>query len=122
MATEEAQAALGARHVFNAMHDGRPDVTVSCTGTGDVVDAVRFARENNYTVAVRGGGHSIAGLSAIDGGLLIDLAPMSSVKVDAERKLAYVQGGALWSDVDKATQEYGLATPGGVCPTPASRA
>jgi len=114
MATEEAQAALGARHVFNAMHDGRPDVTVSCTGTGDVVDAVRFARENNYTVAVRGGGHSIAGLSAIDGGLLIDLAPMSTVKVDAERKLAHVQGGALWSDVDKATQEYGLATPGGV--------
>ena len=114
MATEEAQAALGARHVFNAMHDGRPDVTVSCTGTGDVVDAVKFARENNYTVAVRGGGHSIAGLSAIDGGLLIDLAPMSAVKVDAERKLAHVQGGALWSDVDRATQEHGLATPGGV--------
>jgi len=114
MATEEAQAALGARHVFNAMHDGRPDVTVSCTGTADVVDAVKFARENNYTVAVRGGGHSIAGLSAIDGGLLIDLAPMSVVKVDPERRLAYVQGGALWKDVDQATQEHGLATPGGV--------
>jgi FAD binding domain-containing protein/berberine-like enzyme len=102
------------REVFNAMHDGRPALTVSCSGTADVVDAVNFAREHDLAVAVRGGGHSIAGLSSIDGGLLIDLAPMRGVQVDPEKRLARVEGGALWGDVDREAQAFGLATPGGV--------
>jgi FAD/FMN-containing dehydrogenase len=102
------------REVFNAMHDGRPDIAVRCAGTADVVAAVNFARAHGLTLAVRGGGHSLAGLSAIDGGMLLDLAPMSGVQVDPQRRLAYVQGGALWSDVDRETQAFGLVAPGGV--------
>jgi FAD binding domain/Berberine and berberine like len=96
------------------MHGGEPDVAVSCRTTAEVVNAVKLARDRGLRVAVRGGGHSIAGLSTIDGGMLIDLAPMNGVEVDPERKIAKVGGGALWSDVDQATQQYGLATPGGV--------
>jgi FAD binding domain/Berberine and berberine like len=96
------------------MHGGEPDVAVSCRTTAEVVNAVKLARDRGLRVAVRGGGHSIAGLSTIDGGMLIDLAPMNGVEVDPERKIAKVGGGALWSDVDQATQQHGLATPGGV--------
>ena len=102
------------REVFNLMHDRQPAVVVQCTGTADVVDAVNFAREQGLAVAVRGGGHSIAGLSSIDGGMLIDLASMNGVQVDPERRLARVQGGALWGDVDRETQAFGLVAPGGV--------
>jgi hypothetical protein len=102
------------RQVFNAMHDGRPEIAVRCAGTADVVAAVNFALEQGLTLAVRGGGHSIAGLSAIDGGMLLDLEPMSGIQVDPEQKLARVEGGALWSDLDRATQAHGLVTPGGV--------
>jgi FAD/FMN-containing dehydrogenase len=102
------------RDVFNAMHPGRPALTVTCSGTADVVAAVNFARTHGLLVAVRGGGHSIAGLSAIDGGMLIDLAPMRGVHVDPAQRLARVQGGAVWADVDHETQTFGLATPGGV--------
>jgi FAD binding domain/Berberine and berberine like len=108
------QAVQEVRQVFNAMHEGQPDVVASCATTADVVKAVKRARQENLTVAVRGGGHSIAGLSAIDGGMLIDLAPMSGVEVDPDKRRAYVQGGALWSDVDNATQPHGLVAPGGV--------
>jgi hypothetical protein len=102
------------REVFNAMHDDRPEIAVRCAGTADVVAAVNFARTHGLTLAIRGGGHSIAGLSANEGGMLLDLAPMSGVQVDPERKLAHVQGGALWSDVDRETQAFGLVAPGGV--------
>jgi hypothetical protein len=102
------------RKVFNAMHGGSPDITVSCSGTADVIDAVNFAREQGMDVAVRGGGHSVAGLSAIEGGMLIDLGPMHGVQVDDEARLARVQGGALWGDVDHETQAFGLVAPGGV--------
>jgi FAD/FMN-containing dehydrogenase len=112
-AVQPGQAAV-ARSVFNAMHRSRPDVIASCSTTDDVVAAVNRARAENLRVAVRGGGHSIAGLSAIEGGMLIDLSPMNRVEVDPERKLAKVGGGALWSDLDGATQEHGLAAPGGV--------
>jgi hypothetical protein len=103
-----------ARAVWNGMIDKRPALIVRCAGVGDVIDAVNFARENDLTVAVRGGGHSIAGLSSIDGGMLIDLAPMRGVDIDPDKQVAYVQGGALWGDVDREAQAYGLATPGGV--------
>jgi FAD/FMN-containing dehydrogenase len=99
---------------FNAMQADNPSLVVRCTGTADVVAAVNFARENGIEVTVRGGGHSVAGLSSSDGGMVIDLSPMSGAQVDPEAKLARVQGGALWGDVDRETQLFGLATPGGV--------
>jgi len=102
------------REVFNAMHDGRPEIAVRCTGTADVVAAVNFARTHGLTLAVRGGGHSLAGLSAIEGGMLLDLEPMSGVQVDPVAKLARVQGGAVLADLDRETQAFGLAAPMGV--------
>ncbi|MEX2553982.1 MAG: FAD-dependent oxidoreductase [Actinomycetota bacterium] len=102
------------RPAFNLMHQGRPGLTVRCWGTADVAAAVKFASDRDLLVAVRGGGHSIAGLSTVEGGLLIDLSAMSGVSVDPARKLAHVQGGALLGDVDRETQVFGLATPLGV--------
>ena len=99
---------------FNAMYPDEAAITVRCSGTADVVDAIAFARSHGMLVAVRGGGHSIAGLSSSRGGLLLDLGPMRGVVVDPERRLAHVQGGALWGDADRETQRFGLATPGGV--------
>ena len=110
-----ATAASGpAREVFNAMHPGNPAITMRCAGTADVIAGVNHAREHGLELAVRGGGHSIAGLSAIDGGVLLDLSQMRGVQVDPERRLAVVQGGALWADVDRETQAFGLVAPGGV--------
>lgn len=106
------------RAAFNAMHVDRPGLAVRCAGTADVIAAVRFARDNGIEVAVRGGGHSIAGLSSSDGGVVIDLSPMRAVDVDPDARLARVQGGALLGDVDRETQAFGLATPlGGVSET-----
>jgi FAD/FMN-containing dehydrogenase len=102
------------RGPFNAMHGGRPDVAIRCMGAADVVAGVNFAREHGLDLCVRGGGHSIAGLSAHQGGVLLDLAPMRGVLVDPERRRAYVQGGALWRDVDRETLPFGLIAPGGV--------
>jgi FAD/FMN-containing dehydrogenase len=102
------------RKPFNAMHTGGSALTVSCSGTADVVDAVNFARENGLVLAIRGGGHSIAGLSTLGGGMLLDLAQMRGVQVDPEKRVVHAQGGALWGDVDRDTQAFGLATPGGV--------
>lgn len=102
------------RAPYNAMQIDRPALIVQCTGTADVVDTVNFARANGLEVAVRGGGHSVAGLSSSDGGMLIDLSLMNGVFVDAEARLVRVQGGALWGDVDRETQLHGLATPGGI--------
>jgi FAD/FMN-containing dehydrogenase len=100
-----------ARRPFNAMHADRPSLVVRPTGTADVVDAVNFARENGIELTVRGGGHSIAGLSSSDGGMVVDLSLMRSVEVDPEAKTARVQGGAVLGDVDRETQAFGLATP-----------
>ena len=96
---------------FNAMHADRPDLVVRCSGTADVVAAVSFARDHGLEIAVRGGGHSIAGLSSADGGMLIDLSLMNAVDVDPEARVVRVQGGALLGDVDHETQAFGLATP-----------
>lgn len=103
-----------AREVFNAMYPGDPAVTVSCSGAADVIAGVTFAREHGLPLAVRGGGHSVAGLSTVRGGVLVDLAPMGGVQVDPGRRRAVVGGGALWGDVDRETQVFGLVAPGGV--------
>jgi hypothetical protein len=100
--------------IFNAMHQRRPALIVRCTGTADVVDAIAFARQRNLLVAVRGGGHSVAGHSSCDNGIVIDLTRMRGVDVDPDSRTARVQGGALWGDVDRETQAFGLVVPGGV--------
>jgi FAD/FMN-containing dehydrogenase len=100
-----------ARVPFNAMHVDRPSLVVRCTGTADVIAAVEFARDHGIEICVRGGGHSVAGLSSSDGGMVIDLSPMDAVEVDPERRVVRVQGGALLADVDHETQPFGLATP-----------
>ena len=100
--------------IYNAMHKRVPAIKVRASGTADVVDAVNFARERSLLVAVRGGGHSVAGLSSCDRGLVIDLTRMRGVTVDPVAKRAFVQGGALWGDVDRETQAFGLIVPGGV--------
>jgi FAD/FMN-containing dehydrogenase len=102
-----------ARVVFNAMFDRRPGVIARATSESDVVTALRFAQQAGLTVAVRGGGHSVAGYSAIDGGLLLDLRPMQGIQVDPERRRVLVQPGVTWGELDRATQEHGLATTGG---------
>ena len=104
----------GEKPVFNAMHQRRPALIVRCTGTADVVDAVKFARQHNLLVAVRGGGHSVAGHSSCDNGIVIDLTRMRGVDVDPESRSARVQGGAVWGDVDRETQAFGLVVPGGI--------
>jgi FAD/FMN-containing dehydrogenase len=103
-----------ARAIWNAMIDRRPGLIVQCVGATDVVNAVRFARDNKLLVAVRGGGHNIAGHAVCDGGLMIDLSPMKSVRVDAAAKRAWVEPGATLADVDKETQSFGLALPTGI--------
>ena len=107
-----------ASHAWNGAYDGRrPALIVQCTGAADVIAAVGFARGNHLDIAVRGGGHSVAGLSTVDGGIVIDLGPMSDVTVDAEAKRASVGGGAVWADVDHETQAHGLATTGALVST-----
>lgn len=112
--TDQDSATVGGRQAYNAMHPGAPALAVVCESTADVVATIDFARSNDLLTAIRGGAHSIAGLSSVDGGLLIDLAPMRGVHVDPEERLAHVGGGAVWADVDHECQAFGLATPGGV--------
>lgn len=102
-----------ARTVWNGMIDKRPAAIVRCAGVADVVTAVRFARQHNLIVAVRGGGHSFAGNAVCDNGLVIDLSGMRSVRVDPVRQTARAEGGALISDLDHETQAFGLAVPSG---------
>src|SRR5687768_17754312 len=87
----------------------RPAVVVRAASTEDVVRTVNFARDNEIELSVRGGGHNIAGLCLTDGGLMLDLSQRRSVQVDQEAKLARVSAGATLGDVDRATQEHGLA-------------
>ena len=100
--------------VWNAIIDRRPAVIVRCRGTADVVAAVSFAGDRGLPVSVRGGGHNVAGHAVADGAVTIDLSAMRGVRVDAERATAFVEGGATWADVDRTSQAYGLATPGGL--------
>lgn len=103
-----------ARAIWNGMIDRRPGLIVRCLTTEDIVSAVRFARDNGLLVSVRGGGHGIAGNAVCDGGLMIDLSQMKSVRVDAALQRAWVEPGATLADLDKETQAFGLAVPTGI--------
>ncbi|HEX5013693.1 MAG TPA: FAD-binding oxidoreductase [Candidatus Limnocylindrales bacterium] len=102
-----------ARQTFNGMLDKRPAVIVQCRSTDDVIAAVRTARAASLPIAIRGGGHSVAGHCVADGALVVDLRHMRAVRVDPERRVAEAEGGSQWLDVDTATTAHGLATTGG---------
>lgn len=107
----------GARKVYNAMIDRRPNWVVRCADIADVISSVRFARENGLTIAIRGGGHSVPGFGTCDDGLVIDLSRMKGIRVDPSRRVVRVEGGCTWGDLDHATHAFGLATPGGLIST-----
>jgi FAD/FMN-containing dehydrogenase len=103
-----------ARALWNGAIDRRPRLIARCGGAADVVAAVRFARDHDLEIAIRGGGHNVAGTAVCDDGIVVDLSAMRGVRVDPAGRRAWVQGGALWGDVDHETQAYGLATTGGI--------
>jgi FAD/FMN-containing dehydrogenase len=102
------------RVVWNGLIDRRPALIARCESTADVVASVNFAREQGLPLAVRGGGHNVAGHATVDGGLVIDLSPMKEIHVDPQARIARAGGGVTWGELDAATQPHGLATPGGV--------
>ena len=99
-----------ARRVWNGMIDKRPRAIVRCGNADDVIAAVAFAKDKQMTVAVRGGGHNIAGNATCDDGLVIDLSSMKSIHIDPTSRRARAEGGCLWGEFDAATQAFGLAT------------
>jgi hypothetical protein len=103
-----------ARKVWNGAIDRHPALIARCATPGDVAAAVQLGRERDLPIAVRGGGHSIAGLSVNDGGLVIDLSPMRAIAVDPDARTARAGAGVLWGELDAATQAHGLATVGGI--------
>lgn len=106
-----------ARAIWNAAHDRKPALVVRCAGTADVIRAVEFARSQDLLVAVRGGAHSIAGFSTCDGGIVIDLSAMKGARVDPAQRRVVAQPGLTWGDLDRETQAFGLAVPGGLVST-----
>ncbi len=106
-----------ARRVYNGMIDRRPRLIARCVDVADVVAAVNFARDNELPLAIRGGGHNVAGFGTCDDGLVLDLGLMKGIWVDPDRRRVRVQAGCTWGDVDHATHAFGLATPGGLVST-----
>jgi FAD/FMN-containing dehydrogenase len=106
-----------ARKVYNAMIDKRPALIARCAGPDDVAKTVSFARDHDLLLAVRGGGHNGAGLGTCDDGVVIDLSPLNDVEVDPQARTVRVGGGSTWGEVDRATNEHGLATPSGIIST-----
>ncbi len=102
-----------ARRVWNGMIDRSPVLIARCAGVADVINSVNFARTHRLLVAVRGGGHNVAGNAICDGGLTIDLSGMQSIRVDPVQRTARAEVGATWGEFDRETQTFGLATPGG---------
>ncbi len=103
-----------ARAIWNGAIDRHPALIARCSGAADVRAAVRFARERDLLVAVRGGGHNVAGTAVCDGGLVIDLSSMKGLWVDPTKRTARAEAGLLWGDFDRETQAFGLAAPGGI--------
>ena len=106
-----------ARQVWNAAIDRHPAVIARCTGSADVLHALEFARQQELDVAVRGGGHSVPGFSVCDDGMVIDLGPMRGILTDPTSGTVRAQGGATWGELDRETQQFGLATTGGTVST-----
>jgi FAD/FMN-containing dehydrogenase len=106
-----------ARAIYNGLVDRRPGLIVRARTTGDVVAALALARETGLEVSVRGGGHNVAGRAVTDGGVMIDLAEMNSIAVDAERATATAQGGVRWAELNAAAGVHGLAVTGGTVST-----
>jgi FAD/FMN-containing dehydrogenase len=102
------------RAIWNAMIERRPALIVRCAQANDVPPTIAFARENGLEISIRGGGHNIAGSALCENGLMIDFSTMRNVRVDAEKKRAYVEPGATLADFDEAAQSHGLATPVGI--------
>src|SRR5579864_8716584 len=101
------------RSIFNRMIDKQPAVIARCGSPSDVVEALDLARQRGHEVAVRAGGHSVAGMSLTDGGLVVDVRPMKQIEVDAGARRVRVGAGVTWGEFDRATQAHGLATTGG---------
>src|SRR3990170_1159921 len=106
-----------ARKVYNAMIDKRPAAIVRCTGVADVIAAVKAARADGLSIAVRGGGHSVPGFGTADDALVVDLGRMKGIRVDPAAKTVRAEGGCTWGDFNHATHAFGLATTGGVVST-----
>ena len=106
-----------ARTVWNAMIDRHPAVIVQCTGAADVIAAVNFAREQDLPLAVKAGGHNVAGNGVCDDGLTIDLSPMKSIRVDPDKQIVQAQPGVTLGELDRETQAFGLVVPAGVIST-----
>jgi FAD/FMN-containing dehydrogenase len=106
-----------ARSLFNAMIDKRPALIARCATADDVTTAVKFAREHDLPIAIRGGAHNGAGLGSVDDGVMIDLSLLRDVEVDPEARTVRVGGGCTWAEVDTATNKHGLATPSGIIST-----
>ena len=106
-----------ARQIWNGLIDRRPALIVQCIGAADVIAALNFGREHDVPISIKGGGHNVAGNAVNDGGIVIDLSLMRGVHVDPATQRVRVQGGATWADLDRETQLFGLAVPGGVVST-----
>ncbi len=117
LVTPEDPAFASARNVWNGMIDRRPAAVLLCRGVADIIAGITHAREHGMKLAVRGGGHNVAGFGTCDDGLVLDLSPMRAVHVDPDANTVRVSGGATWADVDRETQTFGLAVPGGIVST-----
>ena len=111
--TQNSDGYDAARAVWNGMIDKRPSIIIKCQGVSDVVNAVKFAREHDLLIAIRGGAHNVAGHGTTDGGIVIDTSGMKGVRVDPAAKTAHAQPGLTWAEFDDETLAYGLATTGG---------
>src|SRR5437588_9837943 len=111
--TPESAEYDSARRIWNGMIDKRPSAIVRCAGVADVVATVRFAAETGTLLAIRGGGHNVAGLATCDDGIVIDMGRMKGAHIDPVRRTVRAQAGMCWGDFDRETQIFGLATTGG---------